>query len=156
MPLHHYRLGVTWTGNHGEGTSRYRAYGRDHVIRAPAKPDLLGSSDPAFLGDPACYNPEDLFVASLSTCHMLWYLHLSVGARLVVIAYEDEPEGVMEEEEDGGGRFVSVTLRPRVTIKPGGDVALASSLHVSAHKKCFIANSVSCPVTCEPTIVTEP
>ncbi|MCR2632510.1 OsmC family peroxiredoxin, partial [Salmonella enterica] len=72
---HHYDVGVTWTGNTGKGTASYTAYARDHVIQSPGKPDIAGSADPAFRGDPARWNPEDLLVASLSACHKLWYLH---------------------------------------------------------------------------------
>jgi len=63
---------VRWTGNQGSGTSAYRAYSRNHEISAAGKPVVPASSDPAFNGDPGRYNPEDLLVASLSGCHMLW------------------------------------------------------------------------------------
>ena len=70
--LHRYATRTEWTGNLGEGTANYRAYARDHRISAAGKPDLAGSSDPAFRGDASRWNPEDLLVASLSSCHMLW------------------------------------------------------------------------------------
>ena len=74
MRTHHYRLTLDWTGNRGSGTSTYRAYSRDHSLSAPDKPAIPGSSDPAFLGDPSRWNPEELLVASLSACHQLWFL----------------------------------------------------------------------------------
>jgi hypothetical protein len=77
----------------GRGTADYRAYSRDHVITAPGRPELAGSSDPAFRGDATRWNPEDLLLASLSSCHMLWYLHLCSAAGIVVTAYRDEAEG---------------------------------------------------------------
>lgn len=149
---HRYQVAVEWTGNRGEGTASYRGYGRDHSIRIEGKPELAGSSDPAFRGDPARHNPEDLFVASLSTCHMLWYLHLCSEAGVVVTGYRDRAEGVMETGADGGGRFRSVTLRPEVTIAPGSDADKARALHKPANARCFIANSVNCPVGHEPTV----
>ncbi len=76
MKTHTYEAMVTWTGNVGEGTSRYTDYSRDFVVDVPSKPALLGSADPAFRGDPKRWNPEDMRVASLSACHKLWYLHL--------------------------------------------------------------------------------
>lgn len=94
-------------------------------------------------------NPEELLVASLSTCHMLWYLHLACEAGLVVTAYEDAPEGTMEEGREGG-RFTSTVLRPRIRFAGAADLALATALHERAHALCFIANSVNFPVTCEP------
>jgi organic hydroperoxide reductase OsmC/OhrA len=98
------------------------------------------------------HNPEELLVASVSACHMLWYLHLCADAGVVVCAYEDAVEGTMSEAADGGGRFTEVILRPRVTLVSGADSGLAHGLHETAHQKCFIANSVSFPIRVEPTI----
>ncbi len=81
---HHYTLSINWMGNLGNGTLDYRSYSRNHTITAPGKSPIAGSSDPAFRGDRSCYNPEDLLVASLSTCHMLWYLHLCSEAELLL------------------------------------------------------------------------
>lgn len=149
---HHYHVTVKWTGNRGAGTSGYRAYGRDHTISAAGKPDIPGSSDPAFRGDRARWNPEDLLVASLSACHQLWYLHLCADAGIAVLAYRDEASGTMEEDATGGGRFSRVVLRPRVTVRAGDDRSLAMRLHHEAHKKCFVANSVNFPVEIEPAV----
>jgi organic hydroperoxide reductase OsmC/OhrA len=153
MNEHTYDIQVTWTGNLGQGTSGYRAYAREHEITAAGKPAILGSADPAFRGDRTRYNPEDLLVASLAACHMLWYLHLAAEAGVVVVDYTDQARGVMVETASGGGRFTSVALQPTTTILPGADLALAAHLHVRAHELCFIANSVNFPVTCEPSIV---
>lgn len=150
---HHYQVSVTWTGNKGSGTSAYNAYGRDHVISSGSKPDIPGSSDPAFLGDPARWNPEDLLVASTSACHKLWYLHLCAEAGVVVLAYEDAAEGTMQDKTSPG-RFTQITLHPRVTIRVGDDVAMAEHLHHVAHEKCYIANSLNFPVHCQPVIET--
>jgi organic hydroperoxide reductase OsmC/OhrA len=149
---HHYSVQVTWTGNLGQGTSGYRAYSRNHEISASGKAVVAGSSDPAFRGDPARYNPEDLLVGSLSACHMLWYLHLCAEAGVVVVEYLDHASGVMVETAGGGGRFNEVVLRPQVVISAGGDPELAVQLHAKAHHLCFIANSVNFPVRCEPAV----
>jgi organic hydroperoxide reductase OsmC/OhrA len=149
---HHYETTVRWTGNLGTGTTGYKDYGRDHEISAPGKPVIAGSSDPAFRGDASRYNPEDLLVASLSTCHMLWYLHLCAVNKVVVLDYEDHAEGTMEEAADGGGRFLQVTLRPRITVTAASDLETAKRLHHDAHEKCFVANSMNFPVGCEPDI----
>jgi organic hydroperoxide reductase OsmC/OhrA len=152
---HSYRLTVRWTGNRGEGTSGYTRYGREHVIAADGKAEIEGSSDPAFRGDPSRYSPEDLLVASVSACHMLWYLHLCADAGIVVVAYVDDAVGKMIETADGSGRFSAIVLRPRATIATDSDASLAESLHEEAHRKCFIANSVNFPITCEPTVATD-
>lgn len=148
---HHYNVSVEWTGNQGTGTSGYREYSRDHIIRTGSKPDIAGSSDPAFRGDATRWNPEDLFLASISACHKLWYLHLCADAGVHVLSYLDEAHGTMVESQ-AGGRFTEVVLRPRVVIRAGDDRTLAATLHHSAHEKCYIANSVNFPVRCEPTI----
>jgi organic hydroperoxide reductase OsmC/OhrA len=149
---HKYSPTVTWTGNSGVGTSSYKAYSRDHVISVDGRPNIAGSADPAFRGDAARHNPEDLLVASLSACHMLWYLHLAAEAGVIVVAYRDQPVGTMVEDRDRGGWFESVELRPEVTIAAGGDLGKAKSLHDAAHAKCFIANSVNFPVACEARV----
>jgi organic hydroperoxide reductase OsmC/OhrA len=147
---HHYHVAVEWTGNRGSGTSGYRDYTRDHVVTAGAKPPIAGSSDPAFLGDPARWNPEELLLASASACHKLWYLHLCADAGIIVTAYLDHADGTMS---DGAhGRFTGIVLRPRVTIAPGADRELAERLHHAAHEKCYIANSVNFPITCAPLV----
>lgn len=147
-----YRASIAWTGNQGTGTSGYRAYSRDYNISAPGKPVIAGSSEVAFRGDKERYNPEDLLVASISSCHMLWYLHLAAEAGLVVETYEDDAEGTMVVESGGAGRFTSVSLRPKITLAADSDIKSAHALHETAHKKCFIANSVNFPVSCEPEI----
>jgi organic hydroperoxide reductase OsmC/OhrA len=149
---HLYRPVVEWTGNTGSGTSDYRAYERAHAITAPGKAAILGSSDPSFCGDATRWSPEDLFVASVSACHKLWYLHLCASAGVVVLAYRDEPVGAMIEEADGSGRFVSIVLHPEVKVAAGSDKAKAIALHQDAHEMCFIANSVSCPVSIEASV----
>lgn len=149
---HTYRTTVTWTGNRGTGTSGYRDYGREHEIAAGTKPTIAGSADPAFRGDAARWNPEDMLVASLSACHKLWYLHLCADAGIIVTAYVDEAVGTMVEDAAKGGTFTAVALNPVVTIAKG-DPEKAAALHTVAHAKCFIANSVNFPVTCTPRIV---
>lgn len=147
---HHYELTVQWTGNTGSGTSTYRAYERSHVVQAGHKPPLFGSADPAFRGDASCYNPEDLLVASLASCHLLWYLHLCADAGVVVLAYRDAATGIMVETPRGGGRFQEISLRPVVTVAAATMLEQATQLHALAHERCFIANSVNFPVYLYP------
>ena len=149
---HRYEVEIVWTGDQGSGTLRYDAYSRDHLVRVPNKVAIEASSDPAFRGDPTRHNPEELFVASLSSCHMLWYLHLCATNGIVVTGYVDAALGTMEESVKGDGRFTDVLLRPRVMIGAGGDIEKAKRLHEDAHRFCFIANSVNFPVRCEPSI----
>jgi organic hydroperoxide reductase OsmC/OhrA len=153
MPrTHNYDVTVTWTGTSGTGTSGYRAYERDHEVTADGRPVIAGSSDPLFRGNPSRWNPELELVAALSQCHMLWYLHLCAVAGVVVTSYADDAAGTMTEDDDGGGRFTDVVLRPRITVAAPEMIEPAASLHSEAHAKCFIASSVNFPVRHEPVI----
>jgi|SRR5690606_7467236 len=147
---HKYKLTVKWTGNKGHGTFDSRLYGRDHRIIATNKVDILGSSDPSFRGDASKHNPEELLLASLSSCHMLWYLDLCASAGVVVVDYHDNAIGIMEEKPDRSGHFVEVTLQPVVTVAESSMVETANELHSAANKLCFIANSVNFPVNHRP------
>jgi organic hydroperoxide reductase OsmC/OhrA len=146
---HTYKVQVDWTGNDGDGTKTYKSYRRDHAIEVKGKPPIPGSSDPNFRGDASRYNPEELLVASLSSCHMLWYLHLCAVNHVTVLEYRDAACGVMAENDDGSGEFVRVVLRPKVKIAAGDDRARAHALHEEAHRFCFIARSVNFPVEVE-------
>jgi organic hydroperoxide reductase OsmC/OhrA len=151
---HYYAVTVTWTGNLGSGTSAYRAYERSHEISSEnaGKPPIPGSSDPAFRGDPARWNPEELLVASLSACHKLWYLHVCAVNKIIVTAYVDHAEGWMPVDAKGVGGLRLVRLRPQVTIAAGGDAEKARALHEDAHRMCNIASSVNFPIEHEPEI----
>lgn len=142
---HSYGCTVTWTGNVGGGTATYTGYERAHLLTHPAKPAIPGSSDPSFLGDPSAWNPEELLVASLSQCHLLFFLHCAAVAGIIVEAYVDEPTGTMIDDHDRG-HFTEVVLRPRVTVACPDMVDRCDQLHAEAHERCYIANSVSFPV----------
>ena len=150
---HTYTANITWTGSKGQGTTAYDAYARDYDIACPGRPTLRASADPRYLGSAERHNPEDLLVAALSACHMLWYLHLCAVSGVVVTAYADEAEGLMRTHADGSGEFTEVTLRPRVTISAESDTGAAMRLHQNANAMCFIARSVNFPVRHEPETV---
>jgi organic hydroperoxide reductase OsmC/OhrA len=147
-----YHVTVRWSGNKGSGTAGYESYGRDMEISSSSKPAISGSSDPAFLGDAAKWNPEEMLVASISACHQLWYLHLCSDAEIIVTQYIDKAEGEMEASANTPGHFTRVVLHPKIVIAPGGDLNKARELHHEAHKQCFIANSVNFEVSVEPEI----
>jgi organic hydroperoxide reductase OsmC/OhrA len=132
--IHHAR--VSWNADRGDL--------RAHTIGL-ARQTLAASSAAEFGGNPDKADPEEMFVASLSSCHMLWFLALARSERLRVTSYEDEPEGLMDDR-----RFTRVRLRPKIAFERYPDEAQLSSLHHRAHERCFIANSVNCPVEVEP------
>jgi organic hydroperoxide reductase OsmC/OhrA len=149
---HRYDVRTLWRAGAGGPPTRYDGFSRTHRIEIAGKPTIEGTSDPSFHGDPRRHNPEDLLVASLSSCHMLWYIVLCVGRKIPILAYEDEAYGIMAETPRPG-RFVEVVLRPKVTVAAGADTALAAKLHARAHAECFVANSVNFPVRHEARIV---
>jgi len=146
---HNYKLTVKWTGNTGTGTSGYTAYERNHSILVDNKVEILASSDPAFRGDKAKHNPEDLLLASVSSCHMLWYLHLCAVAGIIT-DYIDGATGIMIETANGGGKFTEITLNPTVTITDISMKEKANELHKKANELCFVANSLNFPVYHKP------
>jgi organic hydroperoxide reductase OsmC/OhrA len=150
---HNYSLAVKWTGNTGAGTSNYAAFERSHSIFVANKTEILGSSDPAFRGDKTKHNPEDLLLASISSCHMLWYLHLCTTVGIIVIDYIDNAAGIMIETANGGGKFTEVTLNPIVTITDISMIEKANELHKKANELCFVANSLNFPVYHKPTCI---
>jgi len=151
---HAYAVDIEWVGNLGAGTATYAGYNRDHVIRAAGKADIVGSADPAFRGDKARWNPEELLLASVATCHKLWYLHLCCDAGIVVTDYRDHATGEMVMNADSSGQFSQVLLSPVVTIA-AGDAELAKQLHGKVGDLCFIARSVNFPITHDATIIKQ-
>jgi organic hydroperoxide reductase OsmC/OhrA len=150
---HFYKATTTWLGNRGNGTSDYKSYDRNHDIEIAGKPVLTCSSDPSFRGDKTRHNPEELLVASLSGCHMLWYLHLCATNGVIVTDYVDEASGTMDENKDGSGQFVEVMLNPKVTVQEPAMIDKANALHHEANAMCFIARSVKFPVRHKPSAV---
>ncbi|MGW2279309.1 OsmC family protein [Streptomyces sp. NPDC001770] len=150
---HTYDVQVEWTGNLGSGTDGYASFSRDHEVLADGKDGIAASSDPAFRGDPARWNPEELLVSSVAQCHMLWYLHLCAVGGVVVTDYEDTAHGVMTmDETGGGGRITQVVLRPEVTVTDASMVEKARALHGDVPALCFIARSVNFPIAHEPVV----
>ena len=147
---HKFAARLTWTGPAQGSTRSYTSYSRDYMVEIEGKPPLEGSAVADYRGNAARHNPEDLLVASLSGCHMLWYLHLCAEAGIEIVAYHDDASGTMARK-DGKVRFTDVTLRPHVVITTG-DPEKARALHTRASAECFIANSVNFPVHHQPEI----
>lgn len=147
---HHYAAFVEWTGASNGATVSYASYSRTYRVTFSGKAPLEGSADATFRGDPKLLNPEEMLLASLSTCHLLSYLAACALQGVHVSGYVDEAEGTMEET-GGAGRFTRVVLRPHVTIA-SGDAEKALALHERAHADCFIAASVNFPVEVEARI----
>lgn len=130
----------------------YQSYNRDHDWRFDGGAEVRASAAPAYLGGPACVDPEEAFVASLSSCHMLTFLAIACRKRYVVDSYHDEAVGLLEKDASGRLAITRVTLRP--LIRFGGDRSPGpqelAEMHDQAHHACFIANSVKSDVAVEP------
>ncbi len=151
--VHRYAARTAWTGSTAAG---YDAYPRAHEATCPPATDgqpLTLSADPAFGGDPAKLNPEQLLVLAASSCQLLSFLAVAARARVEVVAYEDDAEGVMPAD-DRPLRVTRITLRPRITVAGDApDDARLSQLVETAHRHCFIANSLATEIVLEPSFV---
>ncbi len=152
--VHEYSARLVWDGNKGTGTATYAGYGREYRFLVDGKPELEGTADPKFKGDPSRHNPEEHFLAAISGCHMLSYLALCARNHIRVLAYEDDVQGTLKFDGRGGGKFEEVVLHPAVTIADGDDAELAESLHEQANELCFIAASCSVPIRHEAKVVS--
>src|SRR5579872_674139 len=154
LPEHKYEVRTTWTGNTGQGTATYTSYSRAHEVSIPNKPSIPGTTEVPRFHDASRYTPEELLVAALSACHMMWLLHLCADAKITVQSYVDDAQGRMAVHGQTG-QFAEVTLRPAVKITDPSRVQDAVALHEEAHKLCHIARSVNFPVHCNPSVTAD-
>jgi len=153
--MHEYTARIEWQRSAGEAFTDNR-YHRRHRLQFDGGAELAGSSSPAVvplpLSDASAVDPEEMFVAALSSCHMLWFLSLAAQAGYVVERYVDQAAGQMQRNAAGKLAMTRVTLRPQVQFAANStpEFAQLQALHHRAHEECFIANSVNCAVLCEP------
>ena len=143
---HLFKAEAKWTSNQIQEDSTKRYYNKSHKIIIEGKPVLNVSAAKAFKGDPELYNPEDLLLSSLVSCHMMSYLYVCAQNGIEVLEYSDHAEATLEVSADGSGRFVAVKLFPKVKISNFDQIELALELHKKANQLCFIANSCNFPV----------
>ena len=146
---HLFKVGLDWKMN---PINTSKKYSRNHQLNIEGKPILDVSAAKAFKGDPSLYNPEDLLLSSVTSCHMMSYLYCCTQHNIEVVAYTDNSEAFLEVNEDGSGRIVKVILNPVVTIADINQSELAKSLHIKANQLCFIANSCNFPIEHYATI----
>lgn len=143
---HLFKAEVNWTSNQNPSDSTKRFYSKSHQIKIEGKLALNVSAAKAFKGDPELYNPEDLLLSSLVSCHMMSYLYVCSQNGIEVLEYSDNAEATLEVNPDGSGGFVEVRLKPKVKISNSDKIELALELHKKANELCFIANSCNFPV----------
>lgn len=143
---HLFKATLNWTLNKSQEETISKIYSKSHQIKIEGKPVLDVSAAKAFKGDPSLYNPEDLLLSSLISCHMMSYLYVCSQNRIEVLEYSDNAEATLEVSPDGSGRFTEVRLKPKVKISNPDKIELALELHIKANQLCFIANSCNFPV----------
>jgi organic hydroperoxide reductase OsmC/OhrA len=149
VTVHRYSAGCRWTGTTAVG---YERYDRTHSATAPpAELAPALSSDPAFGGDPALLNPEQLVVMAASSCQLLSFLALAARARVDVLAYDDDAEGVMDDADEPA-RIQSIVLHPRIVVAGGTSEERVRGLVERAHRLCYVANSLRTEIAVEPTV----
>ncbi|MEJ6792453.1 MAG: OsmC family protein [Lacinutrix sp.] len=153
---HTFKATVNWTVNQGESTFNPRTFSRNHKVTIANKSAALQmSAAKAFRGEDSLYNPEDLLLSALTSCHMMSYLYVCAQHKIEVLSYVDNAEGDLEVKSSGSGSFKTVRLKPVVTIKNSNQKELALRLHNKANALCFIANSCNFPISHNATIEIE-
>jgi organic hydroperoxide reductase OsmC/OhrA len=150
----HHTAEISWLrGTQDFVGNRYR---RKHLLRFDGGIEIAGSSSshvvPLPMSDACAVDPEEMFVASIASCHMLWFLSIAAKYNFCVDRYDDKPVGIMQRNKDGKMAMTKVTLKPSVQFS-GTEIPSYDQLnkmHHEAHAECFIANSVTTDVCCEP------
>lgn len=143
---HLFKAKLNWTSVPKEAISNSKIYSKSHQIAIDGKAILNVSAAKAFKGDPGLYNPEDLLLSSVVSCHMMSYLYVCSQNDITVVSYQDDAEATLEVLENGSGRFIEIRLNPKIIIKEKEKIEEAISLHTKANELCFIANSCNFPI----------
>ncbi|WP_282032065.1 OsmC family protein [Winogradskyella eximia] len=153
---HTFKATVNWEIIDGESTQNPRNFSRNHEVIIDNKATPLNvSAAKTFRGDDSLYNPEDLLLSALTSCHMMSYLYVCAQNSIEVLSYTDSAEGDLEVNDKGSGSFKTVRLKPVVTIKDINQKELALRLHKEANSLCFIANSCNFPITHKALILVK-
>ena len=148
-----FKVLTNWTSSNKQDSLNKFSNSKTHNITIKNKPVLTVSAAKEFKGDKTKYNPEDLFLSALSSCHMMSYMYLCDMNNITLVNYTDETSGKLLVKADGSGSFISIVLYPIVTILEKNKIDLAIRLHKEANRLCFIANSSNVPITHKPKIL---
>ena len=152
---HVFKVKATWHSSQVIANSKLKTYAKSHTITIKGKPPIDISAAKAFKGNPNLYNPEDLLLSSIVSCHMMSYFYVCSQNGIDVVSYIDEAEAVLNVTEEGSGRFVEVRLYPKVIIAQSEKMNEAMQLHKKANQLCFIANSCNFPIIHFPTCTVD-
>ena len=141
---HHFKLLLKWKLNQYQNNNRIS---RNHSITINHKPILNVSAAKVFKGDAELYNPEDLLLSSLASCHFMSFLYCCSQHKIEILAYTDQAEAILDVKANGSGKITQVFLNPTFTIGDESQKELAINLHKKANELCFIANSCNFPIT---------
>ncbi len=143
-----YETRLSWTGSTGLGWDHYE---REHTVMAPPAEQEVRVTTGESKGDPSILNPEQLLLMAASSCQMLWFLHLAAKARVDVVAYDDEAVALMPADEEPV-RITEIALRPRITVAGDASEERVRKLVDSAHRHCFVANTLNSSMSVEPSV----
>lgn len=143
---HLFKAKLNWDSEEDLISSSGKKFTKNHSIFIEGKKLLHVSAAKAFKGDPQLYNPEDLLLSSIVSCHMMSYLYVCAQKGIDIVSYQDQAEATLEVLENGSGRFIEVRLFPQVIIRNKEQITEAVLLHQKANKLCFIANSCNFPI----------
>jgi organic hydroperoxide reductase OsmC/OhrA len=146
-----FKAKLSWRLKEESTFATAKNYTKSHSIAIEGKELLQVSAAKAFKGDASLYNPEDLLLSSVVSCHMMSYLYVCQQNRIEILSYHDNAEATLEILDNGGGRFIEVRLFPTVIVKEKKQIQLALLLHQKANELCFIANSCNFPIVHQAT-----
>ncbi len=144
--MHRFKVDLEWSSKESNSLDKIGRTIKNHIVKIDGKEILNISAAKSFKGDATLYNPEDLLLSSLASCHMMSYLYCCSTHKIEILSYTDHAEALLEVSDDGAGRIVQVLLHPVVVIADPSQIDLALSLHTKANELCFIANSCNFPV----------
>jgi len=151
---HSYEVPIKWTDSNNTCRNNHTVHDTELEVEGLEEIPIPGSSEPTFSGHRLRQNPEELFVASISSCYMLWFLHLCEDNGVIIVEYKDNATGTIIKSANSGGFFKEVLLTPRVTLMVESMIKLAESLHQEAIGVCFIAQSCNFPIHYQPIFDT--
>ncbi|HKY13719.1 MAG TPA: OsmC family protein [Microthrixaceae bacterium] len=154
MATSEYRVTMRWVGNDGRGTAELETFGRDGELSSDGLPTIPTSSSPDHAGSAGGWTPEDLLAGAVSQCQMLWFLHLCAKNEIVVQSYVDDVVATLKVK-GSKGTVSSIALNVSVEVS-SGDLTLAESLFTKAGELCYVARSLSSPVTHTLSITSVP
>lgn len=147
--LHEYEIGLSWIGD--VNLEKNYRYNKTYELSFKNKPNMVGSADPMFHGNPNLYNPEEMLLSALASCHMMSFFYLCGKEKIKINSYQDKPIGKLKTNPNGSGQFEEVTLHPIIKTDDK-NLKKIEGLFIQANDYCFIARSCNFTIKHKPLI----